>query len=55
MFLFLWNDYLFTIMQSKLRHVLLPIVHASLDVSVMRRLLEAKTAGNLHQVVQCSG
>ena len=36
-------------MQYKLRHVLLPIVRTSLDVSVMRRLLEAKTPGNLHQ------
>ena len=36
-------------MQSKLRHILVPIVRASLDVSVMRRLLEAKTATNLHQ------
>ena len=36
-------------MQYKLRHILLPIVHAFLDVLVMRRLLEAKTATNLHQ------
>ena len=38
-------------MQSKLRHILVPIVRASLDVSVMRRLLEleAKTATNLHR------